>query len=84
MLFRSLPTINLDLANGVGLLQANVAAGFASSNSEARRAIQGGGIRVNDTVVSDDKLILNLGHLNSDGAIKLSLGKKKHVLVKPT
>ena len=79
-----LPTINLDLANGVGLLQANVAAGFASSNSEARRAIQGGGIRVNDTVVSDDKLILNLGHLNSDGAIKLSLGKKKHVLVKPT
>ena len=79
-----LPTINLDLANGVGLLQANVAAGFATSNSEARRAIQGGGIRVNDTVVSDDKLILNLGHLNSDGAIKLSLGKKKHVLVKPT
>jgi tyrosyl-tRNA synthetase len=78
-----LPTIMLDLKSGVGLLQANVAAGFASSNGEARRAVRGGAIRVNDTQVSDDKMILNLSNLNANGVIKLSMGRKKHVLVKP-
>ncbi|MCB1378451.1 MAG: tyrosine--tRNA ligase, partial [Alphaproteobacteria bacterium] len=78
-----LPTITLDLSNGVGLLAANVAAGFASSNGEARRSVQGGAIRVNDVQVSDDKMFLNLSHLNADGVIKLSMGKKKHVLIRP-
>ena len=77
-----LPTVSLDLERGIGLLQACVAAGFASSNSEARRSVQGGAIRVNDTPVSDDKMILAMSNLNSDGVIKLSMGKKKHVLVK--
>ena len=44
-----LPTISLDLAEGTGILAALVAAGFASSNGEARRSIQGGAIRVNET-----------------------------------
>ncbi|MBI2719184.1 MAG: tyrosine--tRNA ligase [Rhizobiales bacterium] len=78
-----LPTISLDLKAGVGLLQACVTAGFASSNGEARRHVQGGAIRVNDLAVSDEKMTLGLGHLNADGAIKLSMGKKKHVLIKP-
>ena len=76
-----LPTITLALP--AGILQACVAASFAKSNGEARRAIQGGGIRVNDAAVSDDKLMLDASMLNSDGAIKLSSGKKKHVLIKP-
>jgi len=79
-----LPTVTLDLSAGVGLLQALVAAGFASSNGEARRHIQGGAIRVNDAQVSDDKMILTFSHLGSDGSIKLSMGKKKHILVKPS
>ena len=79
----TLPTISLDLKSGIGVLQANVAVGFASSNSEARRAIQGGGFRINGTQISDENLILTLSHLNPDGVIKLSLGKKRHVLVKP-
>ena len=77
-----LPTITLDLAKGIGVLAANVAAGFASSNGEARRSVQGGAVRVNDQPVSDDKLILTLDLLNADGVIKLSMGKKKHVLIK--
>jgi tyrosyl-tRNA synthetase len=76
-----LPAITLALP--AGILQANVAAGFAKSNGEARRAIQGGGIRVNDVAVSDDKMMLDASMLNSDGAIKLSSGKKKHVLIRP-
>ncbi|NMD06441.1 MAG: tyrosine--tRNA ligase [Phyllobacteriaceae bacterium] len=76
-----LPTISLDLSAGAGILAAVVQAGFASSNGEARRAIQGGGIRVNDEPVKDDKLVLTSAHAK-DGTIKLSMGKKKHVLLK--
>ncbi len=78
-----LPTVALDLKSSVGLLQACVAAGFSTSNGEARRSVQGGAIRVNDVAISDDKMVLTLGHLNSDGVIKLSMGKKKHVLIRP-
>ena len=77
-----LPTLELDLDAGTGLLAACVAAGFASSNGEARRSIQGGAIRVNDQAVSDEKLTLTRALL-TDGVIKLSMGKKKHLLVKP-
>ena len=77
-----LPTIALDLAGGTGVLQACVAAGFASSNGEARRSIQGGAIRINDVAVADDKLRLTGDMLSADGTIKLSMGKKKHVLLK--
>ena len=77
-----LPSIALDLDGGTGLLAACVAAGFAASNGEARRSVQGGAIRVNDQAVSDEKLVLTRALL-ADGVIKLSMGKKKHVLVKP-
>jgi tyrosyl-tRNA synthetase len=76
-----LPSITLDLDGGTGLLAACVAAGFASSNGEARRSVQGGAIRVNDQAVADEKLVLTRALL-ADGVIKLSMGKKKHVLVK--
>lgn len=76
-----LPTVTIDLSAGVGILAASVAAGLAASNGEARRAIQGGGIRVNDEIVKDDKLVLT-AVMAKAGAIKLSHGKKKHVLLK--
>jgi len=78
-----LPTIDIGLINGTGILNANVAAGFASSTSEARRLIKGGALRVNDVVVTDERAVLTLKDLNEDGVIKLSLGKKKHVLLRP-
>ena len=76
-----LPTLTLDLDIGTGVLAALVAAGFASSNGEARRSIQGGAIRVNDQAVPDDKLKLTRALCDADGVIKLSMGKKKHVLI---
>ena len=78
-----LPTISIELDGGTGLLAATVLAGFASSNSEARRHVQGGAIRINDAPVSDDRLTLTRAMLNAAGVIKLSMGKKKHVLLKP-
>jgi len=77
-----LPTIALDLIGGTGLLAACVASGFAASNGEARRHVQGGAIRVNDVQVSDDRMKLTADLANGDGIIKLSMGKKKHVLVR--
>jgi tyrosyl-tRNA synthetase len=81
----ALPTITVaeaDLAAGIGLLGLFVQAGLVSSNGEARRAIRGGGLRVNDTAVADETATVGVADLN-DGTIKLSHGRKKHVLVRP-
>jgi tyrosyl-tRNA synthetase len=72
-----------DLQIGIGVLTANVSVGFVTSTSEARRQIKGGGLKVNDQVVTDEKMVLTPGDLTPDGVIKLSLGKKRHVLLKP-
>ena len=60
-----------------------MAAGLAASNSEARKLIANNGLKLNDVAVSDPKLMVDASALNSDGVLKLSSGKKKHVLVKP-
>jgi tyrosyl-tRNA synthetase len=65
------------------VLAAFVRAGLASSNGDARRQIKGGGIRVNDAAVTDEKMVLTRAQLTPQGVVKLSLGKKKHVLLKP-
>jgi tyrosyl-tRNA synthetase len=83
---RTLPTITIDaeeFKHGVGVLQAFVAANLVASNGEARRQIKGGGLRVNDAVVTDDAMKLTPLDLNPEGAVKLSLGRKKHVLLRP-
>ena len=82
----NLPTIEIatgEIEAGIGILSLFVKAGLAASNGEARRHIQGGAVRLNDVAVSDEKRIVGTGDVNADGVIKLSLGKKKHVLVKP-
>jgi tyrosyl-tRNA synthetase len=94
----ALPTVEIartELDKGLGVLTAFVHAGLVSSNSEARRLITGGGggvsgggggggLKVNDATVPNEKMTLTAKDLTSDGVIKLSLGKKKHVLLKPT
>jgi tyrosyl-tRNA synthetase len=82
----SLPTATVsyaELANGIGILSALVTAGLAGSNGEARRHVQSGAVRVNDAVIEDDKLVLSDNALLSEGVIKLSVGKKRHGLIKP-
>jgi tyrosyl-tRNA synthetase len=82
----NLPTVEIpqgELAAGVGVLAAFVKAGLVASNGEARRQIKGGGLRVNDTPVTDERMALTDANLTPEGVIKLSLGKKRHVLLKP-
>jgi tyrosyl-tRNA synthetase len=76
-----LPTVTAKLPDGI--LNLAVMAGLAASNSEARRLITNNGLKLNDEAVSDPKLMVDASALNSDGVLKLSSGKKKHVLVKP-
>jgi tyrosyl-tRNA synthetase len=68
---------------GLGVLAAFVKAGLVASNGEARRQIKGGGLRVNDAAVSDEKMVLTPKDLTPEGVVKLSLGRKRHVLLKP-
>ncbi|WP_439925164.1 tyrosine--tRNA ligase [Nitrobacter sp. JJSN] len=82
----SLPTLDIpqrDLASGAGVLALFVKAGLVASNGEARRQIKGGGLRVNDVAVTDEKMMLTSDHLTPEGVIKLSMGKKRHVLLRP-
>lgn len=82
----SLPTLDIpqgELAAGVGVLGMFVTAGFVSSNGEARRQIKGGGLRINDVAVTDEKMLLTPALLTPEGVIKLSMGKKKHILLRP-
>jgi tyrosyl-tRNA synthetase len=82
----NLPTVEIPrgaLDAGAGVLAMFVKAGLVASNGEARRQIKGGGLRVNDVAVSDEKMMLDGSSLTPEGVIKLSLGKKRHVLLKP-
>jgi tyrosyl-tRNA synthetase len=85
-LAETLPTVSLprkQLESGLGVLNAFVAAGLAASNGEVRRAIANNSISVNDVRVTSDKHTIGANDLTPEGVIKLSLGKKKHVLLRP-
>ncbi|WP_105434744.1 tyrosine--tRNA ligase [Neorhizobium tomejilense] len=85
-LSENLPSVEVptaDLEAGIGLLSLIVRAGLAGSNGEARRHVQGGAVRINDQSVSDERMTIGTGEITGDGVIKLSLGKKKHILVRP-
>jgi tyrosyl-tRNA synthetase len=82
----NLPSIDVPAAEldaGIGLLALIVKAGLAASNGEARRHVQGGAVRINDVAISDERKLIGSGEITGDGVIKLSLGKKKHILVRP-
>ncbi len=81
----SLPSITIprrELEAGIPAFALLVRAGLASSNGEARRLIQGGGAQANNRVIGTETDAISLDHL-IDGVIKLSKGKKTHILVKP-
>lgn len=79
-----LPTVNVELSRlekGVSCLDLFLEAGLTASKGESRRLIRGKGAKVNDKQIVDENMILDKNYL-VDGVIKLSAGKKKHVLVK--
>src|SRR5580692_10435043 len=82
----SLPSVDISRAEikaGIGVLAAFVKAGLATSNGEARRAIANNAIMVNDTRITSDKATIGEADVTAEGVVKLSLGRKRHVLLKP-
>ncbi len=80
----TLPSVQVaaaELAQGIPVFALLVTAGLAASNGEARRLIRQSGARLNDEMLSDEALPVTTAHLR-DGAIKLSKGRKQHVLVR--
>jgi tyrosyl-tRNA synthetase len=81
----NLPTAEIaggDLTRGFRLIDAAVLTGLVPSNGEARRVIRGGGLKVNDETIYDEWRLLTLENLTPERVIKLSLGKKRHALLK--
>jgi len=81
-----LPTVEIpkaDLEAGLGVLNAFVTAGLCASNGDVRRNIKGGAVKINDAGELDANRQLTMADVTGDGIVKLSLGKKKHVLLKP-
>ncbi|MBT3700184.1 MAG: tyrosine--tRNA ligase [Alphaproteobacteria bacterium] len=81
-----LPTIEVasaDLGEGVAAFEMFRRAGLAQTGGEARRLVKGGGARLNDVQIKAEMDLITLADCNADGVIKLSAGKKRHVLVKP-
>jgi len=82
----SLPTVEVkrsDLDAGIGILSAFVAAGLAGSNGEARRHMKSGALKINDEVAIDERGTLTSDSLLAEGVVKLSVGRKRHALIKP-
>lgn len=81
-----LPTVEVDKSLlSAGVLAAKLVhmAGLSASASAARRDIKGGGVRINDAAIKDEKTMVGDADISVDGTIKVSMGKKRHVLVKP-
>ena len=86
VLAQSLPTVTApaaEIAAGLGVLAAFVKAGLTPSTGEARRQIKGGGLKLNDVTITDERYVLSEADFAREGVAKLSVGKKKHVLLKP-
>jgi tyrosyl-tRNA synthetase len=72
-----------DLAAGIPAFELLCRAGLAASKGEARKLIRGGGGRLNDEALADESRVVTLADLNASGVVKLSSGRKRHVLVEP-
>mgnify|MGYP006087616191 FL=1 len=82
----SLPTIDIslkDLSSGILVYTLLTTSGLTQSNSESRRLIKGGGCRINDDSIKDEMTMIGNKNLDNNGLIKLSAGKKRHVLIRP-
>jgi tyrosyl-tRNA synthetase len=85
VLAQSLPTVTVaasEFAAGIGVLTAFVKAGLTPSTGEARRQVKGGGLKLNDVTITDERQVLGQADFENEGVAKLSVGKKKHVLLK--
>ncbi len=69
------------VADGLGLLELIVGVGFATSNGEARRLVEAGGVRLNGQIADDPRRRISSGDLGSGERLSLAVGKRRKALV---
>ena len=82
---KSLPTIKIKknlVLEGITILDLVILSKLANSKSEIRRMIKNNGIRINNKIITDDKIIINKNDIDENNNIKVSHGKKNHVIFK--
>ena len=80
-----LPSIKLSkkqIEGGMNLIDLVIVSKLLNSKSEVRRTIKNRGIKINNEIVDDEKLIISVEHFTKDNFLKLSHGKKKHIIIR--
>ena len=80
-----LPSIKLSkkqIEGGMNLIDLVVVSKLLNSKSEVRRTIKNRGIKINNEIVDDEKLIISIEHFAKENFLKLSHGKKKHIIIR--
>ncbi len=78
----NLPLININLKNNLNIIDLILLTKFENSKSEIRRLLKGNGVKINNTVIRDDKFYIKKDLFNKNHSLKLSIGKKKHFQIK--
>jgi tyrosyl-tRNA synthetase len=82
-----LPSVNIrkeEVINGINIVDLVMASNLLTSKSEVRRMIQNKGIKINNQPIEDDKFKVSLNDFSKENFLKLSHGKKNHVIFKIT
>ena len=82
---KDLPTIKIskkEIEHGINIVELVVLSNLIVSKSEVRRTMKNKGIKINNETIEDQGLLISLKHFNNENFLKLSLGKKKHVIIK--
>jgi len=80
-----LPSVKIEkekLTNGINIIDLVIASNLSNSKSEVKRMIKNKGIKINNETVENDKLNVSLNNFNQENFLKLSHGKKNHVILK--
>ena len=82
---KNLPVVKIkkDLVmKGINVLDLTIQTKLSDSKSEVRRMIKNSGLKINNEIINDEKKIINQKNFDKDNNLKVSHGKKMHVMIK--
>ena len=82
---KNLPVVKIKkniIKTGVNILDLVLQTNLANSKGEIRRMIKNNGLRINNEVITDETKIISQNNFNEDNSLKVSHGKKQHIIVK--
>ena len=82
---KNLPTVKIkknELTNGINILDLVLLTKLGNSKGEIRRMIKNNGLKINNETVTDESKIFYQDNFDQDNSLKVSHGKKQHVIVK--